>query len=120
MFSPRQSAIRRARRQSILYNLITSALRQKALDDPSLNPLVITRVELSPSGGMIHIFCTHPDGKAGYEKIRPQLVLYRPSLRAAIAQELQGHVTPHIRFQFDAQRIKQERIEALLDRVKGS
>ena len=52
------------------------------------------------------------------EKLK-KLVLYKPSLRTALSKLISSRYVPEIIFKFDKQFEKQQRIEALIESVKG-
>lgn len=97
--------------------VISSLFAQQAAEDERLRALFINRVELSADGGLCYIFFYSPDGHAVFDALLPHLILYKPSLRAALAHEIRARYTPDILFRFDERFEKQQRIEALLDKV---
>ena len=93
-------------------------LHELMLDDKELSGLFINRVELSKNKGACIVYFYDPQGPAIFEAKKKQLILYKPSLRKAIAMTLDGRYTPELVFAYDEQFEKQQRIESILDKVK--
>jgi len=110
--------VKRAQKESLFFQEISKLFREAALDDPRLNVLTITRVTLSKDKGTCNIFFYTPDGKDAFHDVFDTLVLYKPSMRAALASRIPGRYTPNLRFQYDAQFEKQLVIENALNKVK--
>jgi ribosome-binding factor A len=117
MESPVKS-IRKAQKESLLLREIAQLFNVIANEDPELINLYINRVSLSETGGMAEVFFYSSLGREEFERVFQQLKLYKPSLRKAIAQNIQGRYTPDIRFRFDDQLKKLLAIEELIERVK--
>lgn len=118
MTSSRVREIKHAQKESNFFHHIAQFILQIKQDEPSLSDLSFTRVELSPDGGLCTLFFSAPGGLQAYEKMRTTLVLYKPSLRSALAQSIPGRYIPSLRFAYDKRSEKQRRIDELLDRIK--
>ena len=114
----RVSSIKRAQKESLLMREIAQLFHEAALDDPRLSALTINRVQLSPDKGTCRVLFYTADGKAGFDKLLGTLILYKPSLRAAIAKRVQSRYAPELIFAFDEQFEKEMKIQALLDKIK--
>lgn len=112
--------IRRAKRESHLLRVISSLFTQQAVEDSRLQDLFINRVELNADGSICYVFFYSALGKKYFDEVLGHLILYKPSLRAAIAHELSGRYVPDIAFRFDERFEKQQEIERLIDRVAGN
>lgn len=88
------------------------------LDDKELSGLFINRVELSKNKGACIVYFYDPQGPTIFEAKKRHLILYKPSLRKAIAMTLDGRYTPELVFAYDTQFEKQQRIENILEQVK--
>jgi ribosome-binding factor A len=108
--SHRVSSIKRAQKESLLMRSISHLLMQISLDD--------NRVSLSASKSICTIYFYSPRGQDYFKEIFQTLVLYKPSMRAAIAKILDARYTPDLVFRFDEQFEKQLKLENLLDSVK--
>jgi ribosome-binding factor A len=75
-------------------------------------------VQLSPDKGLCTIFFHALNGVVEYEALRPQLILYKPSLRKALSQTIHGRYTPELRFAYDTHLDKQQRMDDLIERLK--
>ncbi len=112
------SQIKRSQKESLLLKELSKMLHELILDDKELSGLFINRVELSKNKGACIIYFYDPQGPAIYEAKKGQLILYKASLRKAIAATLDGRYTPEIVFAYDHQFEKQQRIETILEKVK--
>ena len=115
MSRARVSSIKHAQKESVLLHVIARIFMQIALDEPELQGMSITRVRLSPEKSSCVVFFHGQGGLAEFEAKRKRLVLYQPSIRKALAAELQSRYVPRIRFMYDEQLDKQRHIEDLID-----
>lgn len=118
MNSSNLSHIKRSQKESLLLKEISKMLLELTLDDSQLSGLYINRVELSKNKGACIVYFYDPQGPALFEAKKNHLILYKPSLRKAIAATLDGRYTPEIIFMYDHQFEKQQRIENILEQVK--
>ncbi|OGB86119.1 hypothetical protein A3J41_03000 [candidate division TM6 bacterium RIFCSPHIGHO2_12_FULL_38_8] len=112
------SFIKRSQKESLLLRELSKMLLQLSLDDSELSGLFINRVELSKNKGVCIIYFYDPNGPEVFEQKKRRLILYKPSLRKGIAMTLDGRYTPELKFAFDEQFEKQQRIENLIETVK--
>jgi len=112
------SEIKRARKESQLQRVVSQLLLEQTLDDPSLKGIFVNRVELNPKKTVCSVLFYSELGKEHFEKILQHLILYKPSLRSAIAREVPGRYTPDIVFRYDDQLIKQLALENLIESLK--
>lgn len=112
------SDIKHSQREAELHRHISNFLYAIGSDDPALVGVSVMRTKLSPDRGKCFVHILTPNGKEGFEKIRPQLVLYRDSMRASLAQVLDLRYTPQIRFIHDVQFEKEERINRIIEDLK--
>jgi ribosome-binding factor A len=118
MSSKRQSAIKHSQRESFLHKEIASIISQLVSQEPEFSDMFVNRVILSPDRGMCVIYFHTLSGKEGFKKKLPTLILYKPSIRHAIAQAMQSRYTPEIRFVFDASYDKQRQVDDLIEQLK--
>ncbi len=109
--------IKRARREAQLQKIVAGLLTQQACDDPELQDLQVTRVELNQSKSVCYVLFYSSHGEAFFREKLGHVILYKPSLRKAIGQELQGRYVPEIVFKYDTNLKKQLALEALIDHV---
>lgn len=120
---PRVQEVRRSQKKSLYLHELSRFVQQIAYDEPAVARLFMTRVELSRDGGMCYVYFSaygaqdEASRRAAFEEARPVLVLYKPSLRKAFGDMLQGRYVPDLRFVFDAQKEKEMRINDLLQKV---
>jgi len=113
-----KQTIKRAQKESYFFREISNFLMQIIMDDPRLSGLYINKVTLSPEGGMLSVLFLSAQGKEDFEKKLPTLILYKPSLRTALAKTSHGRYTPNLIFCYDEGHEKTEKIHALLDQLK--
>lgn len=114
----RVASIKRSQKESLLRREISSLLQTASLDNPALAGLDITHVELSRDKGICSVFFYSPEGEEFFKRKLSTLVLFKPSLRKAIAQKIPSRYVPEIIFKYDSQLEKQLAIEQLLDKAK--
>lgn len=116
--SDRTRDIKRAQKESLLLKEVSKLFMQASLDDPQLSQVFINRVELSPDRSHCSIYFYTPKGPAFFKEILERLKLYKPSLRASLAKTIQSRYVPDLIFKFDEKFEKQQKIEALLEKIK--
>lgn len=118
MMHQRSRDIKIAQKEAALLREISNLFMQLTMDEPVLRDLFINRVHLSPDKSHCTVYFYTTLGKAAFDELLKTLILYKPSMRHALAQELRGRYTPDLRFAFDDHFEKQQRIETLIDSVK--
>jgi ribosome-binding factor A len=113
----RTSNIRRAQKESAIFRLLSSLVHEATLEKPALAGMYVNRVELSPGKTVATAYIYSAQGKDHFQALLHELTLFKPSMRKALAQELQSRYTPDIVFRFDEQLQKTLHIENLLDTV---
>lgn len=119
MVGPQKRSIKVAQKEALLLREIAQFFLQITLDDSRITDLFINRVHLSADKSICTIYFYSQLGKEQFEKMLPLLILYKPSLRTAIAHKIQSRYTPELKFKFDEQFEKQQRIETLLEKIKS-
>lgn len=112
------SAIKRAQKQSVFLREISKLFMQIAMDDPKLQNLTVSRVELSPDKSLCKVYFYTSQGKEHLDELLGILKQYKPAVRKALASTIQSRYVPDLVFEFDSHFEKQMRIEKLLDTVK--
>jgi len=118
MSRSRVSEIKHAQKESNLFHKIAQFFLQIKQDEPELEGLSISRVTLSPDKSNCTVFFYCAGGLKEYEAKRPIIVLYKGSLRKALAAAIPGRYTPNIKFAYDQQQEKGRRVEELLNKLK--
>lgn len=111
------SDIKRSQKESLLLRTISQLYHQVSRDDKALHQTYITRVQLSPSKTVCTVYFYTAEGEAGYNAIKQKLALYKPSMRKALAHEINGRYTCELAFRFDDTFEKTQKLERLLDAV---
>ena len=118
MSEKKQSGVRRAQKESLYYKEISKLFMQVAMDDKALDGLYINSVKLSPDKSVCTVLFVSDKGKEDFDNRLQNLILYKPSLRKALSQNIRSRYTPELKFTYDIQFEKQQKIEALFDRLK--
>jgi ribosome-binding factor A len=116
--SKQQQEIKRAQKESYYFKEIAQFFRQITIDEPRLNGIFINRVSLSSDGGTCVVLFLATNGPAEFEEKLRTLILYKPSLRSALAKTSHGRYTPNLIFRYDEDQEKVEKINRLLDKLK--
>lgn len=111
--------VKKAQKESLLFRAIAQLFTQTMLDDKKLQGLFINRVKLSDDKGVCTVYFYTTGGLADFKEKLQTLILYKPSMRHALAKSINSRYTPELIFKFDDQFEKQQRIEGLLEHVKG-
>jgi len=117
----RVSGIKRAQKESLLSKKIAILLNQIAQDDPKVaefSLFSLSRVELSADKSLATLYFYLAGGQQAFDEKKADLILYKPSMRAALAKLVPSRYTPNLVFKYDAQFEKELKINTLLDKIK--
>ena len=123
MIKSRSHDIKREQKKSYYLRELSNLLHLLAQDEPRLGSIFITRVELSADTGICYLYCSAiplntPDSpEKVFRDTLSVLILYKPSLRAALAKILKARYVPDLVFLFDDKKEKVDKINELLDKV---
>jgi len=112
------SDIKKAQKEAHLFRSIAELVRKVTLETPSLTDVYVTRVELSPGKSLCYVYFYTPKGVDYFHSVLDELILYKPSLRKALADTIKSRYTVELAFVFDKQFEKVQRMEELLDKIK--
>jgi len=110
--------IKRAQKESLLYKHLAAFFNQIVLDDQRFSGLTLNRVELSSNKSLATLYFYSPQGVTDFKEKLSTLILYKPSLRSAIAKMIPSRYTPELVFKFDHRFEKELRVNQLLDKIK--
>ncbi len=116
--NPRVSEIKHAQKESLLLRHLSTFFLQITLDEKELAGFAVNRVKLSPDKGMCTILLIAPGGMKEFEEKKGLLILYKPSLRSAIAKVINGRYTPDFVFAYDEAFEKQQRVNDIIEKLK--
>lgn len=111
--------IKRNQKQSLLFREIAKLIQNASLDDAELNGFSISRVELSDDQGCCYVYFFSELGKDNFKKFTEKLNLYKPSIRAALAKNINARRVPQIAFRYDEQFAKTKEVEDLIESVRN-
>lgn len=113
-----QKDIRRAKKEALYHKEISKLFLRLCIDDKNLSGIHISSVKLSPDKSVCTILFYSDKGMNHFDKHLPDLILYKPSMRKAISQKIPSRYTPELVFKYDIQFEKQQKLEALFERLK--
>lgn len=119
MTNPTVRDIKRAQKEKLFFRELSHLFLQLSLDDPRIKNISLSRVQLSPDKSVCFIYFYTPEGLDSFKDALEILKLYKPSIRRIIASKIESRYVPELRFKFDDQYEKQERLEQLLEKVKS-
>src|SRR6476659_8209315 len=94
--------VKNAQKESLLFREIAQLFMRAAQDDSRLNDIMVHRVQLSPDKGVCTVYFYTSQGEEQFKKLLDVLVLYKPSLRKALATRIRSRYTPELIFKFDS------------------
>jgi ribosome-binding factor A len=112
-------SIKKSQKESLLFRAIAQLFAQTTLDEKRLQGIAVSRVKLSDDKGVATVYFYAPGGMAEFKEKLSTIVLYKNSLRRALAQSINSRYTPELIFKFDDQYEKQQRLEGILEQIKG-
>lgn len=110
--------IRTAKKEAQLFREISRLFLQASIDDARIQGVFINRVHLSSDGGICYVYFYSANGIQDFEAKLPFLMMYKPSLRKALADSLHARYTPNLVFKYDDKFEKQDKLEKLLNTIK--
>jgi len=116
--SKQQQEIRKAQRESYFYREISTLFGRITIDEPRLQGLYINKVSLSSDGGTCVVLFLATNGREEFEEKLQTLILYKPSLRSALAKTSHGRYTPNLIFRYDEDQEKVDKINRFIDKLK--
>jgi ribosome-binding factor A len=111
--------IKKAQKEALLLKELSQLFLQICIDDSRLTGASITHVELSPNRSVCDIYFYIPGGLEAFDPIRSVLILYKPSLRKALAQRIPSRHVPNIVFKYDDKFEKQMKLENIFNEIKN-
>ncbi len=118
MNNKRVQNIKHAQKAAQLTREISSLFHQITVDNPGLMGIYVNRIKLSDDKSICTVYFGAFGGKEEFDKKLGELILYKPSMRTALAQKIYGRYTPDLVFRYDEQIEKQQKIDSLLDKLK--
>lgn len=116
---PRTQSIKVAQKESVLLRLISQLIHEATQECPALADVFVSRVQLSPGKSMCIVYFYTAQGKEHFNAVLGDLKLYKPSMRKAIAIKVNSRYTVDLKFTFDEQFEKTQRMEQLFEKIKG-
>ena len=112
------SAIKTAQKESVIFRILGVMFEEAVRENHELQGWYVTRVQLSQGKTPAYVYVYSEEGSEKFAEILEKIKIYKPSMRKALATELQKRFTPDVIFVFDEQLKKTLHMERLLDRVK--
>jgi len=114
----RAQEIRRAQKESLLLREISKLYLDLCIDKPELQSLFVNRVQLSSDKSGCNVFFFSTQGEEKFKELFPTLILYKPSMRKAIAHSIPSRRAPDLVFKYDYPYEKQQQVELALNTLK--
>ena len=113
------SSIKRSQKESLLFRAISQLFMQTTLDDKRLEGIFVNRVKLSDDKGVCTIFFYTPGGLAEFKEKLPIILLYKSSLRKALANRLilVIHLNWYLNLMINLKNSND--LENILEKIKG-
>jgi ribosome-binding factor A len=111
------SAIKRAQKESLLFQQISQMFHTMVVDDNRLDGVFVNRVELSTDKSSVMVYFYTADGLEKFEEILQVLKLYKPSMRKGLADQIKARYVPDLRFSYDTKFEKQQRLEEVMKKA---
>jgi ribosome-binding factor A len=112
------SSIKKSQKESMYSRELARLFLHVSMDEPTLRPLSVTRVKLSPDNSICTVFFYAPEGQEQFKDLLGLLIIYKGALRKALATNLHARHTPDLLFKYDDQFEKQKKVEDLMDKLK--
>ncbi|MFA6527747.1 MAG: ribosome-binding factor A [Candidatus Babeliales bacterium] len=112
--------IKRQQKKSLYLRVISQLIHPLINEDKVIPPMFASRLELSKDAGICYVYFSSADAgdqRQVVEGALKVLILYKPSLRTALAKATQARRVPDLVFLYDEQHEKERRINDLLDKV---
>ncbi|MBM3894617.1 ribosome-binding factor A [Candidatus Dependentiae bacterium] len=111
------SSHKKERARSQFFREFVVLFRKLALDEPILNSIFPTKTETAPDGSVMYFYFAGDGDQAAVEEVLKTLILYKPSIRKAIGDQIRKRYVPQIIFRYDSTFEKIQRIESLLNNI---
>ncbi len=110
--------IKRAQKESLLLRELSNFYLRITMDDDRLRDISLNRVKLSKDKSVCSLFFFSLKGVEHFQETMPFLILYKPSMRKALAQSINARYTPQLVFKYDSPFEKSLKLDVLLDQLK--
>lgn len=110
--------VRRAKKAALFLKEISELFYQAVQDNPDLKDIYPGRVTFSADMGICYLFFYSPHGREFFESKKKFLVLFKPSLRTAVASRIPMRRIPDFIFLYDDEFEKEQKIESLITKLK--
>ena len=111
--------VKKERKKSLFLRELAAIVQRLGGEEPAIAQVFVSRVDLTDDYGACYVYLV-PYTSFSQEIVDmaiEKLILYKPSIRRAIAESINPRYTPDIRFFFDEVKEKQYKIDQLLDKV---
>ncbi len=112
------SDIKRAQKESLLLRELSTYFLRITNEDDKFNEVTLNRVKLSKDKSVCTLYFYTPKGEQQFQELMPHLILYKPSMRKALAQSINARYTPQLVFKYDTPYEKHLKLDELLEKLK--
>lgn len=110
-------SIRLQQRESTLLRLIGDMFVNLQENIKDLYKVFPNKINMSPDGSLAKIYLFSNEGEVFVRNIIGQLILYKPSIRKAIADNISLRRVPEVHFIFDKDYEKEQKLQNFIDKV---
>lgn len=111
--------VRRAKKAALFLKEISELFYQAAQDNADIKDLYPSRVKFSADLGICNVLFFSPHGKEYFDRKLPLLILFKPSLRTAVAKRIPMRRVPDFSFHYDDEFEKQQKVDSLISKLKA-
>lgn len=117
--SSKVSSIKRNQKEALILKEFSKLFLEITLENPDVRGLIVTRANFSRDKGFCTFLFYDAAGQESFNKKLGTLILYKPSIRSALGKLIPSRYVPEIRFKYDTNFEKEQRVNKLLDDVKA-
>lgn len=112
--------IKREQKKSLFLKEISKLIQAISADEEDVAGVYPSRVDFSADTGICYVyFATFTESEQEtFDKALRVLKMYKPSIRTALSKEIKSRYVPDLVFLYDEVKIKERRINDLLDKVQ--
>ncbi len=112
--------IKREQKKSLFLREISTLIQAIAADENDVAQVYPSRIDFSADTGICYVFFASfiENDQEAFDKAFRVLKLYKPSIRTALSKAIKARYVPDLVFMYDEIKIKERRINDLLDKVQ--
>ena len=117
MLNLRQSSVKREQKTALFLREISKIIQELSLDEPDVAKVFVTNIKMSKDYGICFVhFSTFTD-KKDFDIALEKLILYKPSIRKALAKSIGGRYASNLVFLYDLAKEKERTLNNIFDKI---